>query len=188
MSRMITRELGLTWPLGGLVIVSALGIYAAIIVYSRVAGIRSHSRMSTFDFATTIAIGAVIGRVVLVRTTLLAGVVALASLFSFQYVIAYLRMKTGFGRFVDNPAILLMAGANLLPDGLRRAHVTPQDVCEKLRLNGVARMDQVKAVVLERSGDISVIHGDVGVDLDLFPNVIGREHSSIAAGRSGGDA
>ncbi len=180
----IVRELGLTWTLTGLVIVSALGIYATVIVYSRLAGIRSHSRMSTFDFATTIAIGAVIGRVVLVRTSLLAGVVGLASLFSFQYVIAYLRMNAGFGRFVDNPPILLMAGPQLLPDGLRRAHVTPQDVYEKLRLNGVGRVDEVKAVVLERSGDISVIHGDVEVDPDLFPNVIGREQLGHGRGRS----
>lgn len=53
--------------------------------------------------------------------------------------------------------------------------MTPQDVYEKLRLNGVGRVDEVKAVVLERSGDISVIHGDVELDPDLFPNVVGRE-------------
>lgn len=176
-------ELGLTWPLAGLVIVSALGIYAAVIVYSRLAGIRGHSHMSTFDFATTIAIGAVLGRVVLVRTSLLAGVVGLASLFSFQYLVAYLRMKAGFGRFVDNRPILLMAGPHLLPDGLRRAHVTPDDVFENLRLNGVGSIEQVKAVVLERSGEVSVIHGDVEIDPELFPNVVGREQ--LDPGRAG---
>ncbi len=171
----IGRELGLSWILTLLVVVAALGIYGTVIFFSRLAGIRSHSRMSTFDFVTTVAIGTIVGRVVLVRTSLVAGVVGLASLFGFQAIVAYLRMKAGFGRFVDTPPVLLMAGPHLLHDGLRRAHVTQDDVFEKLRLNGVGSLDVVKAVVLERSGDISVIHGEVDVDPDLFPNVIGRE-------------
>ncbi|MDP8928147.1 MAG: DUF421 domain-containing protein, partial [Actinomycetota bacterium] len=61
----IGRELGLSWILTLLVVVAALGIYGTVIFFSRLAGIRSHSRMSTFDFVTTVAIGTIVGRVVL---------------------------------------------------------------------------------------------------------------------------
>jgi len=46
-----------TWPKVGLVFLSAAGIYAAVIACTRISGLRSFSKMSSFDFAMTIGIG-----------------------------------------------------------------------------------------------------------------------------------
>lgn len=169
-----SRELGLSWSQMPIVLVAATGIYATVIAYSRLSGLRSFSRMSTFDYAMTVAVGAIVGRVILVRTTLLAGVVGLGALFLLQRGVSALRRHTRFGTFVDNQPILLMAGPEMLHEHLELAHLTEDDVREKLRLAGVHRFEDVRAVVMERSGDISVVAGRDGVDADLFRDVLGR--------------
>jgi uncharacterized membrane protein YcaP (DUF421 family) len=60
---------------------------------------------------------------------------------------------------VDNPPLLLMAGAQVLHDNLRRARVTEADLRAKLREANVLHPGQVRAVVFESTGDLSVLHG-----------------------------
>ena len=166
-------RLGLSWSELGLGVFSALGIYAAVVVYTRVAGQRSLASMSTFDFAVSVAIGAVVGRVVLVRTSLLGGIVGLAVLFGLQAVLGFVRNRTDWGRTIDNAPILLLHRGRFLPDNLHRAHVGEEDVREQVRLQGVGRLADVHAVVLERSGGVSVITTGDRLDDELFANVVG---------------
>jgi uncharacterized membrane protein YcaP (DUF421 family) len=54
---------------------------------------------------------------------------------------------------------------------LTKARVTHSDVYAKLRQSNVHRMDQVIAVVLETTGDVSVVHGEGPLDAELYDNV-----------------
>jgi uncharacterized membrane protein YcaP (DUF421 family) len=53
----------------------------------------------------------------------------------------------------------------MLDDVLRREGVTRADVLAKLREANVLRMEEVRAVVLESTGDISVLHADDDTEL-----------------------
>lgn len=44
----------------GVIVLSTIGIYVAIIIFTRINGLRTFSKMSSFDFAVTVAIGSVI--------------------------------------------------------------------------------------------------------------------------------
>lgn len=167
-------ELGLSWREVGLVLVAAGGIYAAVIVWTRVIGLRSFAEMSAFDFAVTIATGAIIGRVAVVRTTLLAGVMALGVLFVLQHLIAIGRLRLGLGRLVDNRPILLFADGRLIEENLRAASVTEEDVHERIRLRGFTKLTDVGVVVLERTGAMSVLPYDPEMDGTLLEGVGGR--------------
>jgi uncharacterized membrane protein YcaP (DUF421 family) len=71
-----------------------------------------------------------------------------------------------------------MAGEEMLEENLRLSRVTPDDVRAKLRAANVLTKSQVRAVVLETTGDISVLHGPADappLDLDLFADVRGRD-------------
>lgn len=69
----MAAELGITWTRAAAVVVSAVVIYLALIVYVRVVGQRSLAAMSSFDFGVAVALGAVIGRtVLLIEPTLLS--------------------------------------------------------------------------------------------------------------------
>jgi uncharacterized membrane protein YcaP (DUF421 family) len=154
--------------------VATTAIYLAVIAMTRIAGQRSLASLTTFDFAVSVAIGAVIGRVSLVATTLLGGIVALATLFLSQTVVGYLRNRRGLSVIVDNDPIVVFADGRFLPEEMDRAHVASDDILERLRLGGVLRLDDVRAVVMERSGRMSVLRNDEGFDARLLHSVPNR--------------
>ncbi len=144
------------------VVLSTLGVYVVLIALIRLVGLRSFSKMSSFDFAMTVATGSVLASTILSPSPPLAqAAVALASLFGVQFTIAWLRKRTSWAtRVVDNEPLVLMVGAEIFHDNLRRARVTENDLWAKLREANVLRPEEVRAVVLETTGDISVLHGE----------------------------
>jgi hypothetical protein len=72
--------LGLSWTDAVAVVLSAIGVYLAFLVLIRIVRQRALAAMSSFDFAATIALGAIMGRAVLGYTpTLGAGVLGMAT-------------------------------------------------------------------------------------------------------------
>lgn len=157
------------------VISSALLVYLAVILATRIVGLRSFSKMSAFDFAMTVAIGSIIATVATASVGVVQGVFAVASLYALQFSVAWLRQRTDVMGIVDNRPLLLMHGATILHDHLRRSRITEADLRGKLREAGILRLDQVHAVVLETTGNLSVLTGGE-VDPVLLQDVIGREH------------
>ena len=140
-------------------------IFIAIILMTRLAGKRSFSKMSSFDFASTIAIGSIIASGILLEDiTPLVTIVALAAIFLLQTTIAYLRRFAFVHKIIDNQPLLLMDGSTILHENLRSARVTEDDLRSKLRAANVLNLSQVKAVILESTGDLSVLHNS---DADL---------------------
>lgn len=163
-----------------MVVVSAVAIYVALIVYTRTAGLRSFSKMSSFDFAITVAFGSTMASVaVSPSATLAQGVVGLGALYLLQTAVAALRRRSVVARrAIDNRPRLLMAGTEVLHANLRAARVTEDDLRAKLREANVIDPRQVRAVVMESTGDISVLHaGPDGPDLDpdMLRGVVGSE-------------
>lgn len=159
-----------------MVVLSALGIYAVLLLFTRMAGLRSFSKMSSFDFAITVAMGSLVATVALAKNPPLAqGVVGLATLFLIQFVVATLRNRSrAVQRLVDNEALLLMKGSEILRDNMKKARVTESDLKAKLRAANVIHPSQVRAVVMESTGDISVLHAgpdEPDLDPDLFSDV-----------------
>jgi uncharacterized membrane protein YcaP (DUF421 family) len=143
-----------------MIVASAVALYALLILFTRLVGLRSFSKMSGFDFAITIAIGSVLASVTLwQKPTLWDGAVALGALFGLQFVVGNLRKRlpvvTGL---IDNAPLLLMDGTTVLSDNLRRANMTEADLRAKLREANVTQLEQVRAVVMESTGDVSVLH------------------------------
>ena len=173
---MIENWLSTSWTEVWLVLVSAIAIVLTLVAVIRVVGLRSLSKMSSFDFAVTIALGGVAAS----STSLLNGMIAVVALLATQTTIALLRQRTSAGEVVDNTPMLLMRNGEFIDDALRHTRVTRSDVLAKLREANAIRLDQVHAVVLESTGDVSVLHGDQPVDDRLLDGVRGaRECLSV---------
>jgi len=142
-----------------IICINAVGIYAAVIVFTRIAGKRSFSKMSSFDFAMTVAIGSILASTVLSSSvTLLEGVVGMAAVYLLQIIAAFFRRYEFFSNLIDNKPLLLMDGPTILQHNLKKARVTNDDLRAKLREANVIDLSQVRAVVYETTGDISVLH------------------------------
>lgn len=150
--------LGVTWGEAASIVTSTIVIYLTLVLLVRLVGQRSLARMSSFDFGAAVASGAVLARtVLLLRPTLLAGVIGLTSLFVIQGTLGLLRQNRTVDRLINRPPVLLMAGSTVLTHNMHCAHMTDDELRQRLRLAGVRDFDEVQCVVLERNGEVSVI-------------------------------
>ena len=164
----------------GMIFLSSIVVYVAILLYTRLVGLRSFSKMSAGDFAMTIAVGSLFGATISSpNPTLLMGLFAILCVFAGQWTLAVLRRKSSFiSRLVDNQPLLLMTRSDILHENLSRANVTESDLFGKLREANAFHMDQIIAVVFETTGDVSVIHStqkSPAISSCIFNNVIGGE-------------
>ncbi|SRX54300.1 DUF421 domain-containing protein [Aequorivita sp. CIP111184] len=143
------------------IILSCLGIYIAVILFTRLFGKRSFSKMSSFDFAMTVAVGSIIATTVLSSSVSLAeGVIGLFAVYCLQLIAAYFRRYKIFREVIDNRPLLLMSNSTILYENLKKARVTEGDLRSKLREANVLKLSQIRAVVFETTGDMVVLHTD----------------------------
>lgn len=158
------------------IIVSCIVFYLGIIMLVRVFGQRTLASLSSFDLAAIIALGAIIGRAILGDTpTLFAGLLGLATLLVLQALTGKARRFHRIAGIVNSPAVVLMAGSELLTDNLTRAHVDSAEVYSKLRMAGIRQRAEVACVILEPTGQISVTRRGAPIDEELLRGVIGAE-------------
>jgi uncharacterized membrane protein YcaP (DUF421 family) len=171
----VPAQLGSTPANVVVVLVSTVAVYAVVILATRVVGLRSFSKMSAFDFAMTVAVGSIIAAVGTGNVALVDGIVTVAVLYGAQFCVAWLRQRSDVLGIVDNRPLLLMHEGTVYREHLRRARITDEDLRGKLREAGVLDTAQVQAVVLETTGNVSVLVGD-HLDVTLLEGVVGVEH------------
>lgn len=119
--------------------------------------------MTSFDFVMTVAIGSLVASTS--QSTgwigVVQGLAAVAALFATQYAVARLRKSSDrFKTAIQNEPLLLMRDGTIFEDALAQSRVARSDLIAKLREANVLDMAQVRAAVLETTGDVSVLHGD----------------------------
>ena len=141
------------------IVLTAIGIYISTIICTRIAGKRSFSKMSSFDFAMTVAIGSIVATTIVSKSvSLFDGIVGLIITYGLQLGMAYLRRFKPIEKMIDNSPLLLMDKQEILHKNLRKVRVTEDDLRSKLREANVLELSQVRAVVMEATGDIAVLH------------------------------
>ena len=158
------------------VLVSAGCVYALIILYTRLAGLRSFSKMTAPDFAMTVAVGSMFGSAASSPSpTVLTAAVALGSLFASQKLIARVRQADVQTGWLENEPVLLVDRGTMDREAMRRTGVTEADIRSKLREANATGLGGVRAVVFESTGDVSVLHGEGPFDDWLLKDVRGAE-------------
>jgi uncharacterized membrane protein YcaP (DUF421 family) len=143
----------------------------AVIALARLNGLRSFSKMSSFDFALTVAAGSVLATMMTSAKSPWPGLVALATLFAARFIISLLRQRSqAVARLTDNAPLMLFYEGQLFEENLALARVTQDEVRAKLREANAISPNCVRAVVLEATGDVSVLHGDT-LDMEVLKDV-----------------
>ncbi len=150
---------------------SVLLIYVILMLIVRANGLRSFSKMSGHDFAVTVAIGSILATTVVAKEpSILQGALAIAALLSFQNLFSLWRIKR-VKQYLENTPVFLMKGDKILYENLNKNRITEEDLMAKLREANVLRLEDVQAVVLEQTGDISVLHGDKDIDAQILKGI-----------------
>ena len=158
-------------------ILGSLILFVVIIILTRIIGLRSFAKFTAYDFAFTIAIGSIISSTLTSSTSITHGSVAIAGLLFLTYIFSTLQKKfPSINTLISNKPLLLMKGQTILHDNLKHARIEKSQLIAKLREANVLDFKQVEAVVLESTGDISVLHkssesDDTNLSADLLKGV-----------------
>jgi uncharacterized membrane protein YcaP (DUF421 family) len=146
----------------GLMLTAAAVLWTLLL--ARIVGLRAFSKMTAFDFVATIAVGSLIAQAG-TRDRLpdfLQAMAGIGGVFLVQWVLAKARLNSkALQRLIRNRPVLLMEHGHYLEQAMRETRVSRQNLDEKLRQAGVGDVATVRAVVLETTGDMSVIKEDV---------------------------
>ncbi|MCA9795938.1 MAG: DUF421 domain-containing protein [Candidatus Eremiobacteraeota bacterium] len=143
------------------ILMATAAVYFGVVAISRINGLRTFSKMSSFDLASTVAVGSIMAATIINdKIPLSEGMLAILLLIGAQRLLASLREQGWISWTVDNRPLLLMWNGQFRHDAMRKARITEGDLCAKLREANALRLDQVRAVVLETTGDVSVLHGE----------------------------
>lgn len=159
----------------GLLLTSVAVLWTVLLV--RIVGLRAFSKMTSFDFVATIATGSLIAQAGTRARwdEYLQALAAIAGVFLIQWLLAKARQKSErFKDIITNEPVLLMDRGKFLEKAMASTRVSRANLLEKLRLEGVADIGDVRAVVLETTGDISVIRG-ARIDDALMEGVRGAD-------------
>jgi uncharacterized membrane protein YcaP (DUF421 family) len=141
--------------------VKAVLMFAVAVIGLRLGERRTLAQLGAFDFAVAVAVGAVIGRTATSSTTSFAtGAVALVTLLVAHRAVSVLRRRAGLDGLVDQPPRLLVAHGGIRSDALSRAGLTRGDVYALLRERGVARLEDVKYLLYETRGGVTLVRSD----------------------------
>jgi uncharacterized membrane protein YcaP (DUF421 family) len=151
-----------------IIIISVFAIFSVLILIVRIAGLRTFAKMTSFDFATTIAIGSILATVCIdPKSSIGNGAVALSAIVFFQVLFAFVQRKSeAFRKTATNHPILLMSNGKILEDNLAKTNLHVSELIAKLREANVLRFEDVKAAVFESTGDVSVLHSSDGTNLE----------------------
>lgn len=149
-----------TLPIIVKVLITVIAIFSLVVLITRISGLRTFAKMSNIVFASTIAIGSILATVVMhPDQSILKGAIALAAVAAFQSFFSFVARKSTYLRkLLSNEPILLMYYGKILDENLASANVSRDELIAKLREANALNFDHVLAVVLETTGDMSVLH------------------------------
>ena len=150
-----------------IIIISVVLIFTGFIILTRISGLRTFAKMTSFDFATTIAIGSILASIALnPKTSVGNGLICLIAIVAFQVLFAFIQRKSeSFRTMATNEPVLLMRDGEIDYDALSKVNLHKSELIAKLREANVLDFSEVRAVVFESTGDVSVLHSNKEVQL-----------------------
>lgn len=147
------------WESIGRVLVVGTLAYAGLLLFLRISGKRTLSKMNAFDLVITVALGSTLSTIVMSRQTGLAdGLAGLATLIGLQFLVARLSVGwLGFRRLIKSEPSLLFYQGQFVRQTMQEQRVVEGEVLAAIRQAGISRLADVRAVVLEANGVFTVV-------------------------------
>lgn len=145
--------------------------YLSMIVLLRISGKRTLSKMNAFDFIVTIALGSSFASVALNKNVaLIDGILVFLLLVLLQYLLTWLSVRYhAVKRLITNEPTLLWYQGKEVKQALRRERITLEELHMTARSQGILSLSDVDIIILETTGDITIIpqlHQDDMATLD----------------------
>lgn len=147
------------WAAPARTLVIGVMAYVVLVVFLRISGKRTLSKMNAFDFVVTVALGSILATILLNREVALAeGALAFALLIGLQFIVTWGSVRLPWlKRLVTGEPRMLLYRGECLPKAMRQARINADELRAAVRQQGIGSLQAVEAVVLETDGSLSVV-------------------------------
>jgi uncharacterized membrane protein YcaP (DUF421 family) len=134
-------------------------VYLAVVLFIRWFGKRSTSKMNNFDWIVTVALGSIVGSVILLKdVVIIEALEAIALLLALQYVVTKLSVTVpSFSQAIRSSPTLLFFQGEFLEKAMQAERVTTSEIMAAIREAGHNSVEEVGAVILESDANLSVL-------------------------------
>ncbi len=141
------------------IVVSAPVVYLLVILYIRVMGKRTTSRMNSFDWIVTVAMGSLVASTIVKKEiSILEGALAIFLLLLFQFMLTKAMVYSPkLRKVVRSTPQLLVYNGEYLKDNMRIERIVKNEILSAIRHKGIQNIKEVHAVVLETDATFSII-------------------------------
>lgn len=135
--------------------------YILVVLVLRVSGKRTLSKMNSFDFIVTVALGSVLASILTSQNlALLDGILAFSLLVFLQFITSWLSVRSDFfSSLVKASPTLLYYNGRFNELAMKKERIPKNEILQALRSDGTESLDKVLAIVLETDGTFSIIKG-----------------------------
>ena len=141
-------------------VIRGIVIYLFLLLVFRVAGKRSLSQTTTFEFVLLLVIGEATQQALLGEDfSVTNAFILIATLIGTDQLLSRFKEKSEpFENAMEGVPLIIVDHGKPLKDRMDKVRLDEEDVLEAARnKHGLERMDQIKFAVVEKNGDISII-------------------------------
>jgi uncharacterized membrane protein YcaP (DUF421 family) len=141
-------------------VLRAAAVYVFLLIVFRIAGERTMSSLTTFDFVLLLIIAEATQQGLIGDDfSLTKAMLVILTLIGIDIAFSLLKDRSRlFHKIVEGVPLVIVEEGRLLDERLRWARIDVDDILHAAReRQGLERLDQIKYAVLERTGEISII-------------------------------
>lgn len=138
--------------------------YIGLLIFLRTSGKRTLTKLNAFDLVVTVALGSTLATILLnSQISLWEGLTAFAVLIGLQYLLTFTAVRLSwFNDLIKSEPRLLFLEGEFLQQAMRKERVKDIEIMQAVRNSGEGDLQNVKAVILETDGSMSVITNQAG--------------------------
>lgn len=144
------------------VAVCAVISYFTLFAFIRISGKRALSKLTAFDFVVTITLGSTLASMMLGKSTVAEGAIALLIMICLQFLLAYVAKESKvMEKVLNSTPTLLYYNGSFIKEEMDREVVTKEEIYAAVRKFRIYNLSQVRAVVMEINGELTVVKNEI---------------------------
>ncbi|MGB6777268.1 DUF421 domain-containing protein [Planococcus sp. 11815] len=154
----------ITWDSFIRIVTVGVLAYIGLLIFLRTSGKRTLTKLNAFDLVVTVALGSTLATILLnSQISLWEGLTAFAVLIGLQYLLTFTAVRLSwFNDLIKSEPRLLFLEGEFLQQAMRKERVKDIEIMQAVRNSGEGDLQNVKAVILETDGSMSVITNQAG--------------------------
>ncbi|MDR7370219.1 YetF domain-containing protein [Flavobacterium aquidurense] len=145
------------------VALSTIIAFITLFFFVRISGKRTLSKLNAFDFVVTVALGSTLSYMMLAMVPIVEGTIVLLLIIILQYIFAWTaRSSKKMERLINAVPTLIYYDGKFIEKAMAKEAITKGEIFSTIRNSGIDQIDEVKAIVMELNGQITVVRKSNG--------------------------